>query len=161
LQQASLVLLPKPSNYDLNFLQEWLDDPKAGNFPLLGPDRNWTSATDLLSLRRRAESDTFSKWVSEKLLPPYHRYLGRFIHKKTPDQYNEVKYKDSAVLKTASMLATTLVALLIIAPVAILYKISSMEARLGVMAAFTVLFSLCITGLTNAKRGEIFAATAA
>ncbi|KAF8852036.1 hypothetical protein BDZ45DRAFT_807817 [Acephala macrosclerotiorum] len=142
-------------------LKDYSQNPQLNRqFSLLGSDSNWTSAADLLSLRRRAESGTFSKWVSEKLLP-YHHNLGRFIHKKTPDQYNEVKYKDSAVLKTVSMIATTLAAMLIIAPVAILYKISSMEVRLEVMAAFIVLFSLCITKLTNAKRGEVFAATAA
>lgn len=127
----------------------------------MGPDREWVFASDLLALRRRADSDPFSKWVSEKLLPCYHRILGRHVHKKSPDKYKEVKYKDSGVLKAASVLATALAALLIIAPVVALYEISSMEARLGAMACFTVFFSLCIIGLTNAKRSEIFAATAA
>lgn len=145
----------------MKLLQDWLEDPDGGNFPLIGPDRDWTSASDLLSLRRRAESDTFSKWVAEKFLPLYHRYLGRYVHTKTPDEHNEVNYKDSAVLKMVSMLAATLAALLIIAPVLILYTISSMGARLGVIAVFTIVFSLCITKLGNAKRGEVFAATAA
>jgi hypothetical protein len=50
---------------------------------------------------------------------------------------------------------------MLIAPVVILYEISSMRARLGIMAGFTVVFSLCMAGLTNAKRSDIFAATAA
>jgi len=161
LQQAGIALLHKPGSYDLNYLQEWLDDPDGGNFPLMGPDRKWVFASDLLAIRRRADSDPFSKWVSEKLLPCYHRRLGKYLHQKSPDKYNEVKYKDSGVLKAASMLATTLAALLIVAPVVALYELSSMEARLGLMACFTVLFSLCITSLTNVKRSDIFAATAA
>jgi hypothetical protein len=94
-------------------------------------------------------------------LPFYHQVLGRHVHKRSPDRYREVNYKDSGVLRVASLLATTLAALLIVAPVVALYEIGSMEARLGVMVGFTVLFSLCITGVTGAKRTEIFAATAA
>ena len=161
LQQAGLSTLPKPGRYDLRYLQEWLANPRGGKFPLEGPDRNWTYSNDLLALRRRAESDSFSKWFSEKLLPFYHRVFGRYIHKKNSHRENEVSYKDSVILKVASMLATTLAALLIVAPVVILDEINSMKARLGLMSAFTVLFSLCITRLTNAKRTEVFAATAA
>ena len=59
------------------------------------------------------------------------------------------------------MMATALAAILIIAPVVILYEISNMRARLGTMVGFTVVFSLCMAGLTNAKGSDIFAATAA
>lgn len=50
---------------------------------------------------------------------------------------------------------------MLIAPVAVLWKISSIKARLGTMAGFTVVFSLLMAGLTSAKRSDIFAATAA
>lgn len=161
LQQAGLATLPKPGGYDLHYLQDWLLDPKGGKFPLQGPDRNWVYSNDLLALRRRAESDFSAKWVSERLLPLYHRILGRYIHKKNPHRENEVTYSDSLILKAASMLATTLAALLIVAPVVVLYEIGSMRARLGLMATFTVLFSLCVARLTGAKRTDVFAATAA
>jgi hypothetical protein len=87
--------------------------------------------------------------------------LGRYIHKKNPLHENEVTYSDSLILMAASMLATTLAALLIVAPVVVLYEIGSMRARLGLMATFTVLFSLCVASLTGAKRTDVFAATAA
>jgi hypothetical protein len=64
-------------------------------------------------------------------------------------------------MRAVSVMATVLAAVLIIAPVVVLYEISNMRARLGTMAGFTVVFSLCMTGLTNAKRRDIFAATAA
>ncbi|KAH8766350.1 hypothetical protein F5882DRAFT_442927 [Hyaloscypha sp. PMI_1271] len=161
LQQAGLATLPKPGGYDLHYLQDWLLEPKGGKFPLQGPDRNWVYSNDLLALRRRAESDFFAKWVSERLLPWYHRILGRYIHKKNPLRENEVTYSDSLILMAASMLATTLAALLIVAPVVVLYEVCSMRARLGLMATFTVLFSLCVARLTGAKRTDVFAATAA
>lgn len=161
LQQAGLATLPKPGGYDLHYLQDWLLEPKGGKFPLQGPDRNWIYSNDLLALRRRAESDFFAKWLSERLLPWYHRILGRYIHKKNPLRENEVAYSDSLILMAASMLATTLAALLIVAPVVVLYETSSMSARLGLMAIFTVLFSLCVARPTGAKRTDVFAATAA
>jgi FtsH-binding integral membrane protein len=118
-------------------------------------------ATDLLALRRRAESDSFSKWVSERLLPWYHLVFGRYIHKKNPHRDNEVSYNDSLILKAASMSATMLAALLIVAPVVVLDEINSMRVRLGLMSVFTVVFSLCVARLTGAKRTDVFAATAA
>jgi len=161
LQQAGLATLPKPGRYDLHYLQKWLDDPNGGKFPLVGADCKWVYASDLLALRRRAESDSFSKWVTERLLPWYHRVFGRYIHKKNPHRANEVSYNDSLILKVASMAATTLAALLIVAPVVVLDEINSMRVRLGLMSVFTVVFSLCVARLTGAKRTDVFAATAA
>jgi hypothetical protein len=161
LQQAGLTTLPKPGRYDLHYLQEYLLDPQGGNFPLEGADRNWLYSTDLLALRRRAESDSFSKRVSESLLPWYHRLFGRYIHKRNPHRENEISYSNTLILKAASMLATTLAALLIVAPVVVLDEIRSMRVRLGLMCAFTVVFALCVARLTGATRSDVFAATAA
>ena len=41
------------------------------------------------------------------------------------------------------------------------YYIHGNEKRLGILTAFTVMFSVCVSLLTNAKRSEIFGATAA
>ena len=43
----------------------------------------------------------------------------------------------------------------------VLYVIHDMATRLGLLALFTAIFSLCLTVATKAKVTEIFAATAA
>lgn len=160
LQQAGVSSLPRPEKFDLKDLRDWLEDPKGGNFPLIGADRDWTQSTDLLALRRRNESDPFSRWVMEKLIPRYHRVLGH-TYKYPSINSNEISYSDSIVLYVASVLAATLASLLVVGSVIILYEVAAMRAQLGAMAAFTVVFSLSLTLLTNTKRSDVFAATAA
>ena len=40
LQQAGVSSLPRPEKFDLKNLHNWLEDPKGGNFPLIGADRD-------------------------------------------------------------------------------------------------------------------------
>jgi hypothetical protein len=96
----------------------------------------------------------------EKLIPRYHRVLGH-TYKYPSINSNEISYSDSIVLYVASVLAATLASLLVVGSVIILYEVAAMRARLGAMAAFTVVFSLSLTLLTNTKRSDVFAATAA
>lgn len=44
--------------------------------------------------------------------------------------------------------------------VIVLYFIDNLRARLGVVAAFVAVFSLALAMVTDAKRADIFAATA-
>lgn len=43
----------------------------------------------------------------------------------------------------------------------VLHYVKHMDKRLPLVASFTIMFALCIALLTNARRAEIFAATAA
>lgn len=82
LKQRAVATMRKPREYDLKMLREWLERPSMGAMPLLGLDRNsWDSIheNDILSLHPRTPSDSFSVWVSETLVPIYHRFLGRRI----------------------------------------------------------------------------------
>jgi putative Mn2+ efflux pump MntP len=54
-----------------------------------------------------------------------------------------------------------LAAFLLIGAIIGLYIVQSPKARLGMIAAFTILFALGVGLLTNARRPELFAATAA
>lgn len=52
-------------------------------------------------------------------------------------------------------------AILLIGVIVGLYVAQSPEKRLGMMATFTVLFAIGVGLLTNARKPELFAATAA
>jgi len=58
-------------------------------------------------------------------------------------------------------LSILLAAILLVGAVVALYLIQSNLKRLGLIGGFTALFALAVGVLTNAKRGEIFASTAA
>jgi hypothetical protein len=52
-------------------------------------------------------------------------------------------------------------ALFLVGPITGLYFVVSDASKLGMLAAFTALFALSVGLMTNAKRAEIFASTAA
>jgi len=55
----------------------------------------------------------------------------------------------------------TLACVLPVASIALLYAVESMSKRLGIIAALTALFSVCLALMTSAGMADIFAATAA
>jgi len=72
-----------------------------------------------------------------------------------------VRYKDSKVLRVADVFSTLVSSALPIASIIALNYIDRMIMRLLVIALFTMVFSLILTLMTNARRVEVFAATAA
>ena len=72
-----------------------------------------------------------------------------------------IGYEDTTVFKITYWITSIVASLIPILSIVILYKVKSMKARLGIIAGFNVLISMCLSGLTNAKRSEIFAITAA
>ena len=58
-------------------------------------------------------------------------------------------------------LSVLLVSYMILVPVIVLHFVKNSDARLGIIVGFTVAFSLVLASATEAKRREVFAATAA
>jgi len=115
---------------------------------------------DLVALRGRHNEDSFSKWVTEKVLLKL--FLCGCAHwKKISRRYGAVGYHDSTLLRVTFWITSILASLLPIASIAILYFVKSMAARLGIIAAFNLILSLCLTAFTTAKRTDVFAVAAA
>ncbi|KAH8600166.1 hypothetical protein B0O99DRAFT_682613 [Bisporella sp. PMI_857] len=70
-------------------------------------------------------------------------------------------YDEKIVIRVADMIGTATSSLLPVLAVIVLYSVREMLIRLGMIALFTVLFALALMVTTEAKRIEIFAATAA
>ncbi|TVY84391.1 hypothetical protein LSUE1_G001840 [Lachnellula suecica] len=162
-KQAFLCGHPGPDAYDLDFFREWLTRSTMGNFPLRGIDRHAWSATyddDLIALQRRESADVFSKWFAKTVVPKFHTLIGHRIT--TPLPTTEITmYKDTHLLRILQVIGTVLACLFPITSIVILYLVSSMAARLGILVFFTALFALSLALVTGAKRVEIFAATSA
>jgi hypothetical protein len=65
------------------------------------------------------------------------------------------------VTRTVAIVSTLFAAVELIGAITILYFVQSPKARIGIIACFTSLFGISLCLLTNAKRGEIFGASAA
>ncbi|KAH8590888.1 hypothetical protein B0O99DRAFT_675689 [Bisporella sp. PMI_857] len=165
-QQVVLTNLKGPHSYDLAFFRDWLQRPKMGNFPLLGLDRNaWEAENmdDLLAIRPRKHNDPVSRLVINRFVPWFHTVFGSRFKKPIPESpLSEIShYHERPIIKSINILGTIIASLLPISAIVILYFVTNDFARLGVIVAFTAVFSLCLTLVTQAKRVEIFVATSA
>lgn len=164
LKQAHLARLEDPSRHDLELMRTWLQRPSMGNFPLLGLDRTtWDKdhETDLVALRPRRQSDFFSNWVIENIVPKFHHFIGaRF---KTPDPLSSglFTYDDNTLLMITFCVITTIASTLPILSVVLLYYVQSDTARLWLAMMLCACFTLVLGLMTNARRIDIFATTAA
>ena len=70
--------LLKPSKNDLQLLKEWLERPEGGNFFLRGREANiWDNDLDVVATSgNKAEQDSFTKLVADKVVPWYHHRWG-------------------------------------------------------------------------------------
>ena len=63
--------------------------------------------------------------------------------------------------RAASLLSVVIAAILLIVSIVALYIVQIPNLRLGLICVFTVVFATSIALLTNARRVELFASTAA
>jgi len=133
-----------------------------------GPDSTvWGSvaesnqhAADLIALSGRHKEDIFSKWVTDKLFVPFDKHIGKWVKKPDP-RYNTRVYNDNFFLQITHLITSLIACSLPVTSIVILYFVTSMRARLAIVAGFNLLFTTCLFCLTTAKRNDIFAATAA
>jgi hypothetical protein len=161
--------MPEPTRYHLRFLQDWLERPKMGNFALLGEDRHvWGSsdepdvhAPDLIVLKARAAEDQFSKLVMGKLVVWAHGFFRSRAKRLSDLESGQVVYEDDTLLRVTMSVTTIVASLLPVVSIVVLYYVYDVGGRLALIALFTLAFSLCLRGFSNAKTGEVFAATTA
>ncbi|TVY73339.1 hypothetical protein LSUE1_G007480 [Lachnellula suecica] len=161
-QQRQLSTFDQPEPGNLDFMNAWLTDPRHGNCALEGVDRNvWEAGKDLLVVKPDTlVADSFTRVLRRPLTALYHK-LRVSRHRAADEESNIYVYDEKSVVRAADMIGTAISSLMPILSVVVLYCIRDMLTRLGMIAVFTVLFSVALMATTKAKRIEIFAATAA
>ena len=76
-------------------------------------------------------------------------------------QSNTRYFRLQHVTRTVAIISTIMAAAQLIGAIAGLYFVKDKGARLGIIAVFTIVFGLSLRLLTNAKRAEIYASSAA
>jgi hypothetical protein len=161
-----LASLGSPNRYDVEFLRDWLQRPDMGDFPISSHDKDaWHKETeyDLIAISARKNMDSFTQWVSASLVPAFHTLLGKRYKDPLPWHVTAgvAHYSDSNINRILDIMGTVFSSLFPILSIVVLYPVNYMPARIGIIAAFTAIFSLCLAVMTGARRIEIFAATAA
>jgi hypothetical protein len=109
-------------------------------------------AKDFLS-DKTEEEDYLSKFLQDHWV---------FQKRRTSDPLDRTSiYKTHHVVKTVAAISMTLAAILLISAILSLHIVTSSNTKLGLVATYTLLFALSVALLTNARRAEVFAATAA
>jgi hypothetical protein len=167
-QQARILKYPQPSTWDLHHIQNYLQSAEMGELSLTGDDATaWGSVDDresykpdLVALCPRAKKDAFSVWAAESAITNLFK-CGCARLMRPSRVHGLVGYEDSTIYRITYWITSILASLIPIASIAVLYRVQSMSARLAIIAGFNVLVSICLMGLANAKRAEVFAITAA
>jgi hypothetical protein len=109
--------------------------------------------TDLLALSKPIEEDYLSRFLQDHWL---------FRKRKTSDPLDRTTiHKNSHVVRTVAALDMVLATTLLIGAIVNLYLVPDPKAKLGLVAMYTMLFASSMALCTNARRAEVFAATAA
>ncbi|KAF1924769.1 uncharacterized protein M421DRAFT_103513 [Didymella exigua CBS 183.55] len=111
------------------------------------------SKLDLVTLQKPVETDHLSRLLRENWI---------FKKRNVSNSLDQTAlYRNSHIARTVATLDLILAAVLLIGAIVTLYIVSSPGAKLGLVSMFTLLFAASIALCTNAKRAEVFAATAA
>ncbi|KAL5322063.1 hypothetical protein ACEPPN_010032 [Leptodophora sp. 'Broadleaf-Isolate-01'] len=167
IQQSVMGHLADPNPHHLRSLQQWLERPGMGNLALIGKDRNvWgtsderiSSNIDLLTVCPPGSRDSFSAWFTESFIHVIHKLVWRHLKKVDDPESGIASYEENVLHKYTSHITTIIASLLPILAIVVLYRVDSMNARLGLIALFTFTFTTALSFFTSATRGEIFIAT--
>jgi hypothetical protein len=166
--QSTVLNYPNPGKWDLHHIQDYLQSPEMGPLALCGEDATiWGSVLDrkshkpdLVALRPRAKKDAFSEWAAENTI--FNLFKCGCVRFMKPSRvHGTVGYEDTTIYRITYWITSILASLIPIASIVVLYFVDSMPARLGIIAMFNVLVSVCLMAFANAKRAEVFAVTAA
>ncbi|KAI6755499.1 hypothetical protein HG531_004605 [Fusarium graminearum] len=157
--ESTLATIPPPDRKTLkafrtNFFHG--RPGEAGAFPMLGGHSSnlYDDSDDLLVLHSRESPDRLTMFVQDN--------FGYLFEESGTANGSSIAYASGKKISTfISYISTVLAAVLLIGAIVILYNINSDNLKLGLIALFTVLFSASVGLLTNAKRAEVFGATAA
>ncbi|KAF2184809.1 hypothetical protein K469DRAFT_666150 [Zopfia rhizophila CBS 207.26] len=160
LLQAQIADLKFPSSRVLSTFRDYVEGhalkvPGMDSAPIIsGRAKDMLKdETDLVALRRAADEDLLSKLLQDHWA---------FQKRRTVDPLDRTTiYKGQHIVRTVAAISMVLAAILLIGAIISLHIVTRPKAKLGMVAGFTVLFAFSVALLTNARRAEVFAATAA
>jgi hypothetical protein len=164
--QCFLTSMPEPSTSDLIHMQKFYDSPESGPMLLPGADSRLfgTSgnletdiAPDLVALQARHNETKFSRWMIKQVS----LRCGGILKPESVAGTNMFGVKDEKLVRIVDWLNSVLASLLPVLSIVCLYYVKSMGARLALIVAFNVVFTLCLRAFGQPKRTELFAVVAA
>ncbi|KAF2683005.1 hypothetical protein K458DRAFT_443670 [Lentithecium fluviatile CBS 122367] len=155
IQTSLLFQLEALTNFDLHDLQNWLSNDQGGSNCLRGVDsRSWGTANN----RDCTSGDLNAVKLFKYDIAQWFKCQCFGRQKKDGKPFI---YYDTTMLKITFWMTSIVASLIPIASIAILLTLEWIRARVGTIAGFNILISVCLTLFTDAKRTDCFAVTAA
>ncbi|KAF2652005.1 hypothetical protein K491DRAFT_781433 [Lophiostoma macrostomum CBS 122681] len=157
LLHAQIADLKGPSSRVLTAFRHYLEGRafKGDGLPIIsGRAKDFLAdKSDLVSLRRLAEEDLLSRLLQDHWV----------FQKRTNNDPLDctTTYKNRHVVHTVTAISMVLAALLLIGAIISLHFVTRSRTKLGLVTVYMLLFAMSVALLTNARRAEVFAATAA
>lgn len=153
LLQSQIAQLRRPNRRVLDALRRWFKKPE----PMLGgaAKRYLDDENDLVALKPAAEIDYLSQFL---------RRHWAVETEPTRDGRAQIgRFNERSVALATSAITIVVAAFLLIGSITTFHLVDAAAdaVKLGLIAAFTSAFALSLVLITNARRAEIFAATAA
>lgn len=153
IRQSRICALDPPLDRSKKALVGWFNQKR----PLVGHSYDlFNDEHDLVALRTPPDQDRLTSFLQSS--------LGYYLPSKRHEghSWDGVTYFHGQTLASiVSMLSVLLAAILLVGAIVALYFAPDQRIALGLIAVFTTLFAASIGILTNAKKAEIYAATAA
>ncbi|KAF1990513.1 hypothetical protein K402DRAFT_304702, partial [Aulographum hederae CBS 113979] len=152
---SQIADLGHPRDSALRSLRSYMNNEDETQILLSGRAKSMLDdAADLAALRPPKDADLLSRFLQD--------HWPRWATSESQEtSLQTVHFRERHVSRTVAVINIIVAAILLIGAILGLYTVSSPDARLGMISTFTVLFALSLGLLSNAKRAEIFAATAA
>ncbi|KAK5943342.1 hypothetical protein PMZ80_004349 [Knufia obscura] len=179
--QSQITRLPQPLNSDVHWLHHWMFSTENGDLQFMNLEREIFAklpAEGLIAIKAREYSDSLTRLFATKLILAYHHCLGKYIHQASAllsflTLLTERQVSSDAVLvkntvytsrgndRLMAALTAGLSSAFPVLSIVILNQCKSQNLRLGVLALFTILFSIILSLVSSKKKLEVFAAAAA
>ncbi|RYO90235.1 hypothetical protein DL764_008472 [Monosporascus ibericus] len=150
-----LLNLERPAETTVKGMRDWFEarNTRFGRPQLWGRSEDrFRDVDDLVALRVPANQDRLSLFVLNN--------FGVFFKTRSSDGHT-AEISERSVANAVALLSSLLSAAVLFGSMVSMCFVRNVYAVLGMVGGWTVLFAGCIGFLTNAKRDQIFAATAA
>ncbi|KAF1950478.1 hypothetical protein CC80DRAFT_426686 [Byssothecium circinans] len=168
IQQAQIIQMGKPDNYDIQDIQKFLVSDHMIPKGLLGPDREiWgtfndtsTMSKELICLRPRQDADSFSRFTGAHVITFLQKFgFARWMKK--DERFGALAVRTESIFRFTFWVTSLIASAMPVISIVVLIKLKALTARLATIAAFNALLSICLTVFSDAKRTDVFAVTAA
>jgi hypothetical protein len=120
------------------------------------------SSRDLVAVCQHGEQDRFAQYLSNKIIPFYHRHFGCRKRPGHGGEWDTVwEYESEVFVALGNTICTVLSSLIPVASICALYFLKTTIIRLAVITTMSFVFSFVMTVIVQGRRADVFAATTA